>query len=118
MKTEQLERLFNNYLAAFSAYDLDAVIACYQLPCTLHTPDKVVLLNNIAECRQEFTEIFTQLKQAKTAEIIARKASYQSIAEDLLLVCVDWDFIDDKKEVIVNQRSKSNQPTELAGLGI
>ncbi len=46
-----------------------------------------------------------------------------SLAEEFLSGRIkDGDHIevdiDDKKEVIVNQRSKSNQPTELAGLGI
>ena len=102
MITQQIKSLFESYLSAFSVYDLDAVIACYQLPCTLHTPDKVVLLNNIDECRQEFNNIFAQLKEAKTAKIIARKASYLSISNDLLLVCIDWDFIDEQEEVFAD----------------
>jgi len=100
--TQQLKCLFERYISAFSAYELDAVIACYQLPCTLHTPDKVVLLNNIDECKQEFGDIFAQLKQAKTAKIIARKASYISISGDLLLVCVNWDFIDEQENVFAD----------------
>lgn len=102
MITQQLKCLFERYISAFSAYELDAVIACYQLPCTLHTPDKVVLLNNIDECKQEFGDIFAQLKQAKTAKIIARKASYISISGDLLLVCVNWDFIDEQENVFAD----------------
>ncbi len=102
VKTQQIETLFNQYLAAFSAYDLEAVVACYHLPCTLHTPDKIVLVNSIDDCRQEFNNIFTQLKQANTAKIMARRASYMSINDDLLLVCVDWDFIDDQGQVFAD----------------
>ena len=102
MTTQQIESLFNRYLAAFSTYDLDAVVACYHLPCTLHTPDKIVLINNIDDCRQELNDIFTQLKQANTAKIVARKASYMSINDDLLLACVDWDFIDEQEQVFAN----------------
>jgi len=102
VKTQQIETLFNQYLAAFSAYDLEAVVACYHLPCTLHTPDKIVLVNSIDDCRQEFNNIFTQLKQANTAKIMARQASYMSINDDLLLVCVDWTFIDDQGQVFAD----------------
>ena len=102
METQQIEALFDNYLAAFSAYDLDAVVACYHLPCTLHTPEKIVLVDSIDECRQEFNDIFTQLKQANTAKIIARKASYMMINDRLLLACVDWDFIDEQGEVFAD----------------
>mgnify|MGYP005985317867 CR=1 FL=1 len=102
MKTQQIENLFNHYLAAFSAYDLEGVVACYHIPCTLHTPDKIALVNSIEDCRQEFSDIFTQLKQANTAKIVARSASYMSINDDLLLACVDWDFIDDQGEVFAD----------------
>ncbi|WP_114325397.1 hypothetical protein [Candidatus Colwellia aromaticivorans] len=102
MKTQQIENLFDHYLAAFSAYDLDAVVACYHIPCTLHTPDKIVLVNSIDDCRQEFNDIFTQLKQANTAKIVARSASYMSINDDLLLACVDWGFIDEQGQVFAD----------------
>ncbi|NQY89246.1 MAG: hypothetical protein HRT51_16160 [Colwellia sp.] len=102
MKTQQIETLFDNYLSAFRSYDLDAVVACYHLPCTLHTPDKIVLVNNIDDCRQELNNIFTQLKQANTAKIIAQKSSYMSINDDLLLACVDWNFIDEQGQVFAD----------------
>lgn len=102
MTTQQIESLFNCYLAAFSTYDLDAVVACYHIPCTLHTPEKIVLVNNIDDCRQELNDIFTQLKKANTAKIVARKASYTSINDDLLLACVDWRFIDEQEQVFAD----------------
>jgi len=102
VKAQQIETLFDHYLAAFSAYDLDAVVACYHIPCTLHTPDKIVLINSIDDCRQELNDIFTQLKQANTAKIIARKASYMSINDELVLACVDWDFIDEQGQVFAD----------------
>jgi len=102
VKTQQIENLFNQYLTAFSAYDLDAVVACYHIPCTLHTPDKIVLVNSIDECRQELNDIFIQLKQANTAKIVARSASYMSINDDLLLACVDWEFIDKQGQVFAD----------------
>jgi len=99
---QQIEILFNKYLAAFRSYDLDSVIACHHLPCTLHTPDKIVLVNSVDDCRQEFTDIFTQLKQANTAKIVAQKASYMAINKDLLLVCIEWDFIDEQDQVFTD----------------
>ena len=102
VKTQQIKTLFDNYLAAFSAYDLDAVVECYHIPCTLHTPDKIVLVNSIDDCRQELSDIFTQLKQAKTVKIVAQKSSYMSINDDLLLACVDWSFIGEQEQIFAN----------------
>jgi hypothetical protein len=102
VKTKQIETLFEHYLVAFSHYDLDAVVACYHIPCTLHTPDKMVLVKNIDDCRQALNEIFIQLKQANTAKIVARNASYMSINDNLLLACVDWDFIDDQGQIFAD----------------
>lgn len=102
MVTKQLETLFNNYIKSFRSYDLDAVIDCHHFPCTLHTPDKVVLINTAEDCRQEFNDIFTQLKQANTAKIVARKASYTQIKGDLLLVCINWDFIDEQDQIFTD----------------
>ena len=102
MTTQQIETLFNKYLAAFKSYDLDSVIACHHLPCTLHTPDKIVLVNSIDDCKQEFNDIFTQLKQANTAKIVAQKSSYMTINTGLLLVCIEWDFIDEQDQVFTD----------------
>ena len=102
MNTQQIETLFDHYLAAFNAYDLDAVVACYHLPCTLHTPDKIVLVKSIDDCRQELNDIFTQLKQANTVKIMAGNASYMSINDDLLLACIDWTFIDEQGQIFAD----------------
>jgi len=102
VKTQQIEAFFDRYLAAFYSYDLDGVVACYHLPCTLHTPDKTVLVNSADDCRQELCDIFTQLKQANTAKIVAQKASYMPINDDLILTCIDWVFIDDQGQVFAD----------------
>ncbi len=102
MLTHKIENLFNHYLSAFKAYSIDGVSACYHLPCTLSTPDKVLLLTTKEQCQQEFFDIFTQLKASDTTNIIAKKASYQKIAENLTLVCIDWEFIDDKRNVFTD----------------
>jgi len=102
VQTKKIVSLFKDYLAAFKSYDLAKVAACYHLPCTLHTPDKVVLLKNSKECLQEFSNIFTQLQQAKTSDIIARKASYSLVTKNLLFACVDWEFLDDQGEIFAD----------------
>jgi len=99
---QRIEALFNHYLTAFKSYDLNAVVACYYLPCTLHTPDNLVLINNKADCQQEFSKIFAQLKQENTSNIIANKASYQQVSDNLWLVSVDWCFIDGEKQVFAD----------------
>lgn len=99
---QKIEQLFGQYLAAFEAYDLDKVCACYHLPCTLSTPDRIVLLNDANQCKQEFGDIFVQLKQANTSKIITKKASYMQISDHLLLACVDWDFLDGNNQVFAD----------------
>ena len=95
----RLQQLFKHYQNAFLQCDMDEVISCYHLPCTLNTPDKIVLLASAADCQQEFGAIFTQLKEAKTSNIIAKKASFTQVSEQLYLVCIDWDFIDGQGQV-------------------
>ena len=102
MLTNKISNLFNQYLLAFKQYDLNNVMACYNLPCTLNTPDKLVLLQNSKNGQQEFTDIFTQLQQEKMRDIIVRKASYSSITDTLLLVSIDWEFIDDNNEIFAD----------------
>ena len=102
MLKQNLEKLFEQYLNAFEEYNLDNACACYHLPCTLNTPDKIVLVTDIEQCKQEFSDIFEQLQQANTDKIVARNASYTKINANLLLACVDWDFIDDKEQVFAD----------------
>jgi len=102
MLKEQIETLFEHYLTAFKAYDLNAVVACYHQSCTLHTPDKLVLIKCIDDCRQEFNDIFSQLQQAKIGDIKALNASYTLITEELLVVSIDWAFIDEQGEIFAD----------------
>lgn len=102
MQTKKIANLFKGYLSAFKTYDLDKVAACYHLPCTLNTPDKVVLLKNDEDCQQEFSDIITQLQQAKTSDIVARKASYSLVTENLFVVSIDWEFIDGQGEIFAD----------------
>ncbi len=102
MTASKLENLFTQYQKAFLAYDIEAVMDCYHLPCTLNTPDKIVLLANESDCHNEFSEIFAQLKSVATSNVLAKKASYEQISEQLYLVCIDWDFIDGQGDVFAD----------------
>ena len=76
MINQQLDNLFQEYIAAFKQYDLSAVQNCYQLPCTLHTPDKIAYLADNTSFKQEFGDIFTVLQHANTENIIATIKRY------------------------------------------
>ena len=102
MSKIKLQELFKHYQNAFLQCDIDEVSRCYHLPCTLNTPDKVVLLTNQSDCQQEFGAIFTQLKDAKTSDVIAKKASFEQISKQVYLVCIDWDFIDGDGQIFAD----------------
>jgi len=95
----KLQELFKRYQNAFIHYDINEVSNCYHLPCTLNTPDKIVFLSSQSDCHEEFSTIFTQLKEAKTSNVIAKKASFEQVSKQLYLVCIDWDFIDGQGQV-------------------
>jgi NADH:ubiquinone oxidoreductase subunit C len=82
------------------------VQACYHLPCTLNTPDKIVLLESEQALVTEFTDIFAQLKQAQTKDIIGSNASFMQLtpssSPQLILVCIDWDFIDENNQTFAD----------------
>jgi hypothetical protein len=94
--------LFDNYLEAFKQYKLDDVVNFYHLPCTLNTPDKVVLISTVEDCKKEFLEIFSQLKAANTIDIVVKKSSYTQMNNNVFLACVDWEFIDGNGDVFAD----------------
>ena len=102
MIENKLQQLFQQYLSAFRNYDLDGVTQCYHLPCTLNTPDNLLFINSEQQCQQEFLAIFSQLKEANTQKVIAQKANYQMVSDNICLVCIDWVFIDDNEQVFAD----------------
>ena len=102
MSKIKLQKLFKHYQNAFLQCDIDEVSRCYHLPCTLNTPDKIVLLKNSTDCQQEFGAIFTQLKDASTSNIIAKQASFEQVSKQLYLVCIEWDFIDGQGQIFAD----------------
>jgi len=102
MNKIKLQELFKRYQQAFIHYNIDEVSRCYHLPCTLNTPDKVILLSSPSDCLQEFGTIFTQLKEAQTSDVIAKKSSFEQVSKQIYLVCIDWDFIDGQGQVFAD----------------
>ncbi|GAA6204477.1 hypothetical protein [Thalassotalea sp. SU-HH00458] len=97
-----LENLFQQYLTAFKYYDLTKLKQCYQLPCVLHTPDKVAYLADDRAFEQEFLAIFTMLQQAKVSDINMTKATYSKSVNNAVDVCISWVFIDENGEVFAD----------------
>ena len=102
LQTEKITVFLKKYLLAFKRYDLNKVVACYYLPCVLHTPDQIVLLRNDKACQQELTNIFNQLQQAKTSDIIASNTSYSVVTDNVFIVNVDWKFLDEHGEIFTD----------------
>jgi len=99
---KQLQQMFQAYLHAFKNYDLAGVVQHYNVPSTLNTPDSIILINNENECQNILSDILTQLKTANIVEIIAKNPSYQVLTQEIVLVCIDWFFLDDTSEVFTD----------------
>lgn len=89
----KLKSFFEQYIKAVAHYDLLLVRQCYLLPCTLNTPESVVLLADEHIFIDTFEKIFSQLKNADITGFKVSNISYQHIKHDLLLVNIDWQFI-------------------------
>lgn len=94
IKEQQLKLHFLNYIQAFAQQSIEQVSQCYQLPCVLSTPEKVVVLANEQSLSKEFNGIFSMLKENAIAAFKANNASYENIDENLVLVKIDWQFFD------------------------
>ncbi|MFT6918747.1 MAG: hypothetical protein ACJA2G_001367 [Cognaticolwellia sp.] len=102
MHKSAIEQFFQRYLTAFHQQNMSDMQQCYQLPCTLHTPDKVVLIASDKVFEQEFLDIFTVLSHAEIKRFVALKSSFSQLSETLILACVDWQFIGPKAEVFTD----------------
>ena len=102
MYKRAIEQLFQRYLTAFHQQNMLDMRSCYQLPCILHTPDKVELMADNNSFEQAFLDIFTVLSHAQIKRFIALKASFSVLSEHLLIACVDWQFIDAKGDVFTD----------------
>ena len=77
-------------------------------PADIETWDSLSQLNLISavekefKIKLEFSEIFTQLKDVATSDILAKKASFMQVSKQLYLVCIDWHFIDGQGQVFAD----------------
>jgi len=94
LKENELIKLYQSYIQAFARYDIKWVRECYQLPCVLSTPEKVLLLSDEVNFCKEFDAIFTMLKSHNISGFKANNASFQHIDDSLTLVKIDWQFFD------------------------
>jgi ketosteroid isomerase-like protein len=99
---EQLKKLFSDYQQAFKVQDIAAVLDCYQLPCTLVTPDRLVLLATIAEAEQEFAQIFSGINELAIQTFTATKASFGNINDNIIAVNIHWQFFAENETVIAD----------------
>ena len=91
----ELNKLFSQYISAFSATDIEKVRSCYQLPCILSTPEKVLVINSEEDFEREFTQIFFMLRSNNISGFKASNASFEQVDDNIYLAHLDWQFFDD-----------------------
>lgn len=118
---EGIVLLLKQYLHAFISSDIKALKACYILPCSLHTPDKIAYLRDEQSFNYEFNDIFNVLHSAKVKNIKALKASFESTTPELYSLCIDWAFVDDQDQIFTDftgffQVIKINERFKIAAI--
>jgi predicted transcriptional regulator len=103
---QQLQQFFNHYHQAFKAQNIVDVLSCYHFPCTLVTPDRLVLLNNRQAAEVEFNEIFLGINRLGIQSFKALEASYDVINTDddntILMVNIHWQFFNKEKDILAD----------------
>lgn len=99
MLAENIQLLFNRFQEGFTHFDLEKVIDCYHLPCTLNTPDKISVINTGAELESEVSGIFTQLTNECFASVKLGNSSFMKLTDDIAYATIDWKFLDNKNQV-------------------
>ncbi|MGJ8693986.1 MAG: hypothetical protein ACSHW0_16070 [Thalassotalea sp.] len=97
--SEQLSVFFQHYVSAFTQQKIDTLGDFYHLPCTLSSPDNLVLINNHQQLVDTLTAACTQLNQADISGLKLLNACYQPINTDLYLVNIGWQFLTEDKAV-------------------
>ena len=93
MIEKQLSLFFNQYLQAFAQLSIPQVRTCYQLPCTLSSPDNVILLADENSFTNEFSNIYTMLKTEHINGFKASNMMFDKINEQTYVVSIDWQFL-------------------------
>ncbi|WP_448246413.1 hypothetical protein [Thalassotalea agariperforans] len=98
--TAQLLELFQTLAQSLAQSDLAKARNCYHLPCTLSTPDHVMLLTTEAEFSDAYQAIFTQLKDQQFSAFKMLNSTYQKLTQTVFLVNIDWQFFSDDEQLI------------------
>lgn len=93
MIEKHLSLFFKHYIKAFASLSISDARDCYQLPCTLSTPEKIILLANEQTFEREFEQIFTMLKAESISGFKASNASFEKINDETFIVAIDWQFL-------------------------
>ncbi len=102
MNSQSLAVFFSQYLKAFERNDIATLAKSYQLPCTLSTPDNIMVLDNQQQLESVLSTIMQQLAQADVCDIKVLQASCTEVTESIVLACVDWSFVDGKQQVFAD----------------
>lgn len=102
MLKNQLEALFNYYHKAFKRQNISDVLNCYHFPCTLVTPDRLVLLKNVKEAAQEFDQIFTSINDLDIHTFKALDSSFEHICDSIIAVNIHWQFFNTRNDIIAD----------------
>ncbi|MCH2058398.1 MAG: hypothetical protein MK214_17675 [Thalassotalea sp.] len=94
-KEQELSLLYQRYIQAFAQYDIAATRQCYQLPCILSTPEKVLVIKSEEDFECEFTQIFSMLRSNNISGFKASNASFEQVDDNIYLAHLDWQFFDD-----------------------
>lgn len=100
--SQALQSLFKHYVAAFEQFNVAQAMSCYRSPCSLSTPDNLKVLNDEVQLKAEFEDIFSQLKGLGFKKVIAEKASYSKVTDELTLVNVLWQFFDENNQMFTD----------------
>jgi len=99
MFTKDIQSLFNNFQLGFKVFDLNLVTACYNLPCTLNTPDKISVIKTKLALEDEVNDIFSQLKNEGFDRLELKNSSCMQLTDEIILVNIDWKFYDNTNQV-------------------
>jgi len=102
MLLADIQILFNNFQEGFLQFDLEKVVNCYHLPCTLNTPDKISVISTKEELENEVNGIFTQLSNECFTSVTLSNSSYMQLTEEITLASMDWKFFDKTNQVFLS----------------
>ena len=97
---QRLEAFFQQFLLSFAEKDTTQFSELYHLPCTLYSPDDIVLLNSKEQFDRKFGQIFQQLTEVNLSAIKLLNGCFQITSQNLYLVNIGWQLFDDSEQLI------------------